>query len=149
MNEVNRKILKILQQNADTSLDEISEQVNLSRNACWRRIKQLEQDGVIVRRVTLLSPEKLNLHLKVFIQIKTAHHNTEWTQKFSQIAATFPEILGVYRTTGELDYLISAMVTDISHYDRLYKGLTSQLELTDISASFVMENIKDTTQLPI
>jgi Lrp/AsnC family transcriptional regulator len=149
MNSINRKILNILQKNADTSLDDISEQVNLSRNACWRRIKLMEEEGVILSKVALLNPEKLNLHLKVFIQIKTNNHNSQWMQKFAQTVAKFPEILGVYRTTGEIDYLISAMVTDISHYDRLYKSLTSQLALTDVSASFVMENIKNTTELPL
>ena len=82
MDKIDYKLLHILQHNADTSLDEISDKVSLSRNACWRRIKQLEQTGVIERRVALLNPAKLDLHLKVFIQIKTAHHNSEWTEKF-------------------------------------------------------------------
>jgi Lrp/AsnC family transcriptional regulator len=149
MDKIDYKLLHILQHNADTSLDEISDKVSLSRNACWRRIKQLEQTGVIERRVALLNPAKLDLHLKVFIQIKTAHHNSEWTEKFSQTVAAFPEILGVYRTSGELDYLISAVVKDMAHYDRLYKRLTGELTLTDVSASFVMESIKDTTELPV
>ena len=149
MDKIDHKLLHLLQRNSDTSLDEISESVNLSRNACWRRIKQLEQTGVIERRVALLNPAKLGLHLKVFIQIKTAHHNGQWTGKFSQTVAAFPEILGVYRTSGELDYLISAAVKDMAHYDRLYKRLTSELTLTNVSASFVMESIKDTTELPV
>jgi len=149
MDKIDYKLLNILQRNADTSLDEISDKVSLSRNACWRRIKQLEQTGVIERRVALLNPAKLDLHLKVFIQIKTAHHNTKWTQKFSQTVAAFPEILGVYRTSGELDYLINAVVRDMAHYDGLYKRLTSELTLTNVSASFVMESIKDTTELPL
>ena len=149
MDKIDFKLLHLLQRNSDMSLDEISESVNLSRNACWRRIKQLEQTGVIERRVALLNPAKLGLHLKVFIQIKTAHHNSQWTGKFSQTVAAFPEILGVYRTSGELDYLISAVVKDMAHYDRLYKRLTSELTLTNVSASFVMESIKDTTELPL
>ena len=149
MDKIDYKLLHILQRNVDTSLDAISESVSLSRNACWRRIKHLEQSGVIERRVALLNPAKLGLHLKVFIQIKTAHHNGEWTEKFSQTVAAFPEILGVYRTSGELDYLIIAVVKDMAHYDRLYKRLTSELTLTNVSASFVMESIKDTTELPV
>ena len=149
MDKTDYKILHILQRNAGTSLDEIGDKVSLSRNACWRRIKQLEQTGVIEKRVALLNSAKLDLNLKVFIQIKTAHHNIEWTQNFSQTVSAFPEILGVYRTSGELDYLINAVVKDMAHYDRLYKRLTSELTLTNVSASFVMESIKDTTELPL
>ena len=146
---LDRKILSELQRNADLSLEEIGALVNLSRNACWRRIRALEDRGVIKKRVALLDAEKLGLGLSVFIQIRTSHHVADWLGKFATATRLMPEILGAYRMTGDLDYLIHARVADMADYDRLYQRLISQIELSDVSASFVMEEIKETTQLPL
>lgn len=144
-----RKILGELQRNADLSLEELGARVNLSRNACWRRIRQLQAAGVIRKRVALLDGVKLGLGLTVFIQIRTASHAPDWLERFSDATRDFPEILGAYRMTGELDYLIRARVADMADYDRLYQKLIARVELSDVSASFVMEELKDTTELPL
>lgn len=144
-----RKILGELQRNADLSLEELGARVNLSRNACWRRIRQLQAAGVIRKRVALLDGVKLGLGLTVFIQIRTASHAPDWLERFSDATCDFPEILGAYRMTGELDYLIRARVADMADYDRLYQKLIARVELSDVSASFVMEELKDTTELPL
>ncbi len=149
MDELDRRLLRALQKDAGLSLDALSEQANLSRNACWRRIKALENSGVIRGRVTLLSPEHLGLSLTVFIQIRTNAHDAAWLAKLAKAARTMPEILGVYRMTGDLDYLIRARVADMAGYDRLYRDLIARVPLSDVSASFVMEEIKDTTELPV
>lgn len=131
------------------SLDTLSDEVGLSRNACWRRIKQLEESGIIRARVALLDPELLGLNLTVFIAIRAAQHSSDWAKTFSDVTRSFPEIQSVYRMTGELDYLIRARVRDMAAYDNLYKRLIEKVDLADVSASFVMEDIKDDTALPL
>ena len=93
--------------------------MHLSRNACWRRVKTLEDEGVIRARVALLDAAKLNLGLTAFIAVKTAQHDPKWLEKFAAAVKSFPEIVGVYRTTGDTDYLLQAVVSDIAGYDRL------------------------------
>ena len=149
IDEIDRRILKELQRDAGQSLDALGEAVNLSRNACWRRIRTLEAAGVITGRVTLLDANKLGLGLTVFMQIRTNAHAPDWLATFSKATHDMPEILGVYRMTGDLDYLIRARVADMAGYDRLYQSLIRKVPLSDVSASFVMEEIKETTQLPL
>jgi Lrp/AsnC family transcriptional regulator len=144
-----RRLLAELQRNASQSIEDLAGKVNLSRNACWRRVKMLEEDGVIVGRVALLSSEKLNLGLTAFIAVKTAQHDPKWLEKFASVLSDFPEIVGVYRTTGETDYLMQAVVPDMKGYDRLYKRIIARIPLSDVSSSFVMEKIKETTALPL
>jgi len=147
--EFDRAILGVLQQAGDTPLDRIAEQVNLSRNAVWRRIKLLEDAGVISRRVAILSPDALGLGLTVFLMIRTNDHRPDWLDRFARATRDMPEILGAYRMTGELDYLIRARVSDVKAYDALYQRLTRRVDLADVSASFVMEELKETTALPL
>ena len=149
IDETDLRLLRLLQQSADLSLDEISERVGLSRNACWRRIKAMEAAGVIEKRITLLNADKLGLSLMVFILVRTNEHSPEWLEKFRRATRSIPEIQSVYRMTGDLDYLISARVRDMADYDRIYQKLTEQVVLADVSASFVMEFIKDTQELPL
>tara|TARA_R110002049_G_scaffold23545_10_gene83618 strand:+ start:5877 stop:6335 length:459 start_codon:yes stop_codon:yes gene_type:complete len=147
--DIDRRILVELQRDAAQSLEALGECVNLSRNACWRRIKALEAAGVITGRVTLLDAAKLGLGLTVFMQIRTNAHAPDWLETFSRATKSMPEILGVYRMTGDLDYLIRAKVADMAGYDQLYQNLIRRVPLSDVSASFVMEEIKETTQLPL
>ncbi|MCG6904919.1 MAG: Lrp/AsnC family transcriptional regulator [Rhodobacter sp.] len=152
MNELDaldRKILAELQRDCEISLDALGEKIGLSRNACWRRVKTLKDTGVIRARVALLDPARLGLALTVFIQVRTGNHDPGWLVKFARATRAMPEILGAYRMTGDLDYLIRARVADVADYDRLYQRLIKQVPLSDVSASFVMEEIKDTTELPI
>ncbi|MBO6853218.1 MAG: Lrp/AsnC family transcriptional regulator [Marivivens sp.] len=149
IDHTDRRILHELQSDASLSLDEIGDRVGLSRNACWRRIKSLEDDGVIRSRVTLLDAEKLGLALTVIMLIRTRKHDPDWLTKFSKITKSMPEILGAYRMSGDLDYLVRARVADVPAYDQLYKRLIAKIDLSDVSASFVMEEIKETTALPV
>ncbi|MEE4187376.1 MAG: Lrp/AsnC family transcriptional regulator [Roseobacter sp.] len=149
IDETDRRLLTLLQQDASLSLDAIGTHVNLSRNACWRRIKALEDAGIIKARVALLDPAKLGMRLSVFMQIRTQEHSQEWLSRFRTATRALPEIQGVYRMTGDLDYLIRAQVTDMADYDRLYQALIARVPLSDVSASFVMEEIKETHALPL
>ena len=143
------KILRLIQSDAALPLDEIGHKVGLSRNAVWRRIKALEANGTITGRAALLDPAKLGLGLTVFMMIRTDRHAPDWLERFAKVTKGMPEILGAYRMTGELDYLIRARVADVKDYDRLYQAIVSRIELADVSASFVMEEIKETTVLPV
>jgi Lrp/AsnC family transcriptional regulator len=149
MDQRDRDILRELQRNATISIEDLAARVNLSRNACWRRVKQLEEQGVIRARVALLDPAKLNLGLTAFIAIRTSSHDQTWLDQFSAAVRDIPEITGVYRTTGETDYMLHAVVPDIAGYDRLYKRLIAKVPLTDVSSFFVMEKVKETTELPL
>lgn len=149
LDTVDRKILKHLQRDASLSLENLGEEVGLSRNACWRRVKTLEDSGVITGRVALVAPLAIDLGLMVFMQVRTNQHDPDWAVRFSQATRAIPGILSVYRMTGDLDYLIRARVADMADYDRLYQQLIKRLPLSDVSASFVMEEIKDGTALPV
>ena len=149
MDDKDRRILAQLQSDAGQSIEDLAAKVNLSRNACWRRIKVLEERGIIRARVALLDPEKLNLGLIAFIAIRTAQHDQAWLDRFSAAVRDIPEITGAFRTTGETDYVLKAAVPDIAGYDRLYKRLIAKVPLTDVSAFFVMEKVKETTALPL
>ncbi|WP_298677640.1 Lrp/AsnC family transcriptional regulator [uncultured Lentibacter sp.] len=147
--EIDRRILRQLQRDCDISLDTLSAQVGLSRNACWRRMRQMQDDGLIQKRVALLDAKALGLSLTVFIQIRAEKHTPDWSAAFARATRAIPEISGVYRMSGDLDYLIRAHVEDMAGYDRLYQKMISKISMADVSASFVMEDIKNTTELPL
>ncbi|KZY35883.1 transcriptional regulator [Roseovarius sp. HI0049] len=149
IDDIDRRILTELQRSADLPLDQLGERVGLSRNACWRRVKAMEAAGIIRHRVALLDAEKLGFGLTVFMQIKAATHDADWLERFARATKTMPEVQAVYRMTGELDYLIRARVADMKGYDRLYQRLVAKVPMGDVSASFVMEEIKETTELPL
>ena len=149
LDEIDRRILAELQRDATLSADQMSERINLSRNACWRRMRRLEDDGFITGRVALIDTEKLGLGLSVLILIRTSNHDRDWLARFHFAVATFPEITGAYRMSGDLDYVLRARVADVKAYDRLYQRLIAKVPLSDVSASFVMEEIKETTVVPV
>jgi Lrp/AsnC family transcriptional regulator len=146
---IDRRILTELQRDADIALESLGERVGLSRNACWRRVKALETRGVIRGRVALLNADALGLGLTVFMLIRTDRHEPGWLENFRKATIGMPEILSAYRMTGDLDYLIRARVADMAAYDALYQKLIRRVEMADVSASFVMEELKDTTELPV
>lgn len=149
MDKYDRLILQKLQIDASQSIEQLATDVNLSRNACWRRIKAMEGSGLIKQRVALLDADMAGLGLLVFVHIKTNEHSAKWLQKFSQIVKDTPEIIGAHRMSGELDYVLRVRVGSVKDYDVFYQNLTKRITVAQISASFVMENIKDTTELPI
>ncbi len=150
MDKTDRKILTLLQKDATLPLTEIAEQVNLSPTPCWKRIKRLESDGILTRRVALLDPAKVNLGVSVFVHIKTSGHNSSWLSDFAQTVASFPEVAELYRMSGEWDYLLRVVVSDIQAFDVFYKKLIDSVDgLSNVTSSFAMEQIKYTTALPL
>lgn len=142
-------ILGVLQADASLPVHEVGERVGLSANACWRRIRRLEDSGIIARRVALLDAEKLGLATTVFVAIKTNRHDPAWLEAFAKGIAAIPEIGECHRMAGDVDYLLKIVVRDIAHYDRIYRKLIAAVpDLADVSSSFSMEKMKATTALP-
>ena len=149
MDETDRRILAVLQKDATLSMDALAERVHLSRNACWRRIRQMEEAGVLKGRVALVDPQAVGLGLSVFVMIRTQRHDPDWLAQFQKVVREMPEIVGAHRMSGDLDYVLRVRVADVAGYDRFYQRLIAKVPLADISASFVMEDLKDTTELPV
>ena len=149
MDKIDKHILSLLQEDASRTVSEIAPLVGLSTTPCWRRIQQLERSGVIMRRVTLLNPTKLNVGVTVFMSIKTNEHSEAWFCSFATVVASIPQIVEFYRMSGDTDYLMRVVVPDIAAFDGVYKRLIRDVKLSDISSSFAMEQIKFTTALPL
>ncbi len=149
LDAIDRRILAILQVDANRSVADIADAVGLSTTPCWKRIKRLERDGVIERRVAILNRDRLGLGVTVIVAIKTARHSDAWLEDFSVGVSAIPEVVEFYRMSGEVDYLLKIVARDIADYDRIYRKLTKVADLHDVSSSFAMQKIKSTTALPL
>ena len=149
MDAIDKKILSCLQADANLPVGEIAERVGLSSTPCWRRIRNLEETGVIQSRVALLNPEKLNLGVTVFVGVKTSQHSYDWLERFAKAVAEIDEVVEFYRMSGDIDYMLRIVVPDIAGYDAVYKRLIQSADLSDVSSAFAMERIKFTTALPL
>ncbi len=150
LDPIDRQILHLIQRDASLSVQEIADQVGLSANPCWRRIKIMEASGLIERRVALVNAAKLGLGVTVFVTIRTDKHNPEWLASFAEGIAAIPEILECHRMSGDVDYLLKVVVADIAHYDRVYQALIAKVPgLSDVSSTFSMERLKAGTALPV
>jgi Lrp/AsnC family transcriptional regulator len=149
LNDIDKKILSVLQENADLPISELSKKVNLSATPCWARINKLYKQGFITKKVAVVDRLKLNLNVVAFVQVKTSNHNMEWARKFVKAINDMPEVIEFYRLSGSIDYLLKVLVPSIEKYDEFYKKLTDKVDLTDVSSSFSMEEIKQTSSLPL
>jgi Lrp/AsnC family transcriptional regulator len=149
MDKLDRKILELVQQNGELTAADLADRVGLSKAPCWRRIKKLQEDGVIKQTVALLDARALNVGTTVFVMLKTASHNQAWFDKFVNAVHDIPEVTEIHRMSGDVDYLMRIVVPDIDAYDVVYKRLISAVEFLDVSASFALETIKYTTALPL
>ena len=149
MDRLDRKILRLLQEDSTLAVADLAKKVGLSTTPCWRRIQKMEEDGVIRRRVALLDPVKINTKVTVFVSVRTNTHSIEWLRRFSEVVVEFPEVVEFYRMSGDVDYLLRVVVPDIAAYDAFYKRLIAKIEIRDVSSSFAMEQIKYTTALPL
>lgn len=149
MDSIDKAILARLQRNADTPVAEIAESVGLSPTPCWRRIKKLEESGAIRARVALADMAAVNLRLTAFVAVKTAQHNEAWLRSFAEKIRAIPEVVEVYRMSGEIDYLMKVVCPDMAQFDRIYKRLIAIADFSDIRSTFSMEELKYTTELPL
>lgn len=148
MDQIDCKILDLLQDDATLAIASIAEKVGLSGAPCWRRIKRLEDAGVIRKRVALVDRRKANVPMTVFVSIRTTRHTVEWVKEFRRMVLDIPEIMEVWRLTGETDYLLRVVVPDVDAYDAVYNRLINRLEFADVSAAIAMEEMKYTTAVP-
>ena len=146
---LDREILALLQEDAGLSVREIGKRIGLTPTPCWRRIQNLEAAGVIRGRVALMDPAALNVAVTVIVQIRTSNHSAAWLEGFQAALDNLPEIVEAYRTSGETDYLLKVVVPDIGAYDGFYKRLIEFVDLLDVRSTFVMEELKQTTALPL
>lgn len=149
MDQKDRQILRIIQDDAAISMSELSERCSMSKTAVWRRVRELEKSGVIKGRVSLLDHEAMGFGLTIFALVRTSQHSDEWFAKFSKAVLSIPEIQAFYRTSGDIDYLLRVVARDMRHYDEVYKQLIREVDFADVSSTFVMETFKSDTQLPI
>lgn len=149
MDKTDLKILAILQEDASLPVAEIASRVNLSQTPCWRRIQRLEADGVIARRVALLNPEAIGIGLSIFMEIETSDHSIEWLTRFAETVHAMPEVMDVYRTAGDVDYLLRVAVPSMADYDEFYLRLIAQVPLKNVTSRFAVERVKSTTAYPL
>lgn len=149
MDRLDRKILRLLQEDSTLAVADLAKKVGLSTTPCWRRIQKMEEDGVIKRRVAILDPEKVNTKVTVFVSIRTATHSIEWLRRFSEVVAEFPEVVEFYRMSGDVDYLLRVVVPDIAAYDAFLQADDRQDRDSRRFLRLAMEQIKYSTQLPL
>ena len=149
LDNVDRKLLALLQQDASLSVDALAESVHRSRNTCWRWIKSLEAEGVVQKRVAIIDPSAVGLGLQVFVLIRTNDHSATWLKALQKAVCEMPETISPQRMTGDLDYVLRVRVADVPAYDRFYQRLIDKVQIADVSASSVMDEVKETTALPI
>ncbi|MGI9311720.1 MAG: Lrp/AsnC family transcriptional regulator [bacterium] len=148
IDSIDRKILYHLQRDASMTIKQIANKVHLSPTPCWKRIQRMEEIGIIRARVALLDADLVDAGVTVFMSIRTMH-NAEWSAKFVREMKKIPEIVEIYRMSGEVDYLLRVAVADIAAYDRIYKTIVSRIALSDVTSMFALEKVKHTTALPV
>ena len=149
IDQIDAKILLELQRNAGLSQRDVAERVGLSQNACWRRLRALEDDGIIRGRTLLLDRAKLGLGLTVFVMIKTRHHSANWLRTFRTHVSSIPDIIDFFRIGGDYDYLLKIVTADMASYDAVYQRLIQKVELESVTSYFAMEAIEEQRPLPL
>ena len=149
MNEIDKKILSILQVNADIPIAELSKKVNLSATPCWARINKLYKQGYIKKKVVVVDRKKINLSVIAFVQVRTKQHSMIWTKKFIKAVSEMDEVVELYRLSGTVDYIFKVLVPSMEKYNEFYKKLTNNVDFFEVTTSFSMEEIKQTSNLPL
>jgi Lrp/AsnC family transcriptional regulator len=149
MDATDRKILHLLQEDADRPVAEIASAVGLSPTPCWRRIQKLRSAGVIQRTVALIDPKAVGLDLDVVVGIEARDHSPDWLQQFTTTVAPMPEVMAIYRMAGDIDYLLRVAVGDMAHFDDFYRRLIAAVPLKNVTSHFAMERVKFTTAYPV
>ena len=149
MDDIDRSLLEILQQNATLSIAQMADQVGLSATPCWKRIQKLEAAGVINRRVVIVDPDRVGVGLSVLVSIEAGEHTPEWLERFSLGVGALPEVMEAYRMAGDVDYMLRVAVADMAEYDAFYKKLIAIAPMKNVTSRFAMERLKHTTAYPL
>lgn len=149
MDEIDRKLLGLLQQDCTLSIAEMADRVGLSPTPCWKRIQKLEAAGVVLRRVALVDPARVGMGLTVFVAIEAGSHSPEWLERFAAAVEAMPEVLEFHRMAGDVDYMLRVVTADMAEYDAFYKRLIAVVPLKNVTSRFAMERIKSSTAVPL
>lgn len=149
MDEIDRKLLALLQEDATVPLAQLADQVGLSPTPVWKRIQKMEQAGVIIGRVALVAPDQVGVGLIVFVAIEAHEHSPDWLARFAQAITGMPEVMDAYRMAGEVDYMLRVAVADMAAFDTFYKRLIAAVPLKNVTSRFAMEPLKHTTAYPL
>jgi Lrp/AsnC family transcriptional regulator len=149
MDDIDRKLLHLLQEDATFSIAQLADLVGLSPTPCWKRIQKLEMRGVITRRVAVVDPDRVGAGLSVFVAVEAGEHTPEWLERFSSAVTAMPEVIEVYRMAGDVDYMLHIAVADTAEYDAFYKRLIAAAAMKNVTSRFAMERIKHTTAYPL
>ncbi|OCX67198.1 ArsR family transcriptional regulator [Thioclava sp. SK-1] len=149
IDELDRKILSQLQDDASQSLDEIARRVGSSKTPVWNRIRKLKDAGVIGRQTVILDPEALGLEACFFVLVRTSEHEADWQKTFLATLQARPEVLEAHRLAGDIDYILKVRVPNARAYDAFYQALISEVKIHNVTALLSMEEIKSTTLLPL
>ena len=143
-------ILKILQNDSSISMQDLGAQIGLSHTPCWRRVKKLEEHGVIIKQVALLNSKNLDLDVNVFVHVTLRQHHENALNRFEEAVSQLTEVVECYTVSGETDFLLRVVVKDVEAYEKLLKGTLLQLpEVGNLSSTFALRQVKYTTEIPI
>lgn len=142
MDRLDREILRLIGNDASLSLAQIAEQVGLTPTPCWKRIRRMEEAGIIVRRVAVIDPVKVGLPVSVFVEVEAADHSADWLHRFAGVVESMPEVVDAWRMSGNVDYLLHVVVADIAAYDGFYRRLIGAVPLRNVTSRFSMERLK-------
>ena len=149
MDEIDKKILGILQKNATTPLSEISKKIGISSTPCWNRIKKMEENKTIAAKVTIINKEKINLPVTVFLSVSIGNHQEAWLNKFNEIVMQYDQITEVYRLAGSMDYLLKIVAPSIQEYDKFQQKLINEFEFTHMTSNISLKVLKKNNYLPL
>lgn len=149
LDQIDRRILDIAQRNGALSQRDLAEQVGLSQNALWRRLKRLEEDGILLGTRRRISAERLGLDLTVFVMVRTRNHSDDWIESFRAHVARIPQVVEMHRIGGEWDYMLKVVTHGMAGYDRVYKRLTKGIELETVTGMFSMETMLEDRPLDV
>lgn len=149
IDDMDRKILVALQEDAGRSLDEIARAVGSSKTPVWNRIRKLREAGIIGQQTVLLDAEALGFEATFFVLIRTSEHEADWQHKFLAALKARPEVQEAHRLAGDIDYILKVRVRNARAYDQFYQALISEVRIYNVTALLSMEEIKSTVALPL
>lgn len=148
LDRLDREILRLLASDASLSLAEIADKIGLTPTPCWKRIRRMEEAGIINGRIAKIDPLKVGLPVSAFVAVETSDHSAGWLQRFADVVRDTPEIVDAWRMSGDVDYLLHVVVPDIAAYDAFYRKLIAAVPLRNVTSRFSMERLKE-APLPI
>ncbi len=149
IDDLDRKILRLLQHDALISLEEIARLTGSSKTPVWTRIKKMRENGVIRKTTVIVDPKKTGFDACFFVLVKTSEHDADWQARFLNSLNARPEVQEAHRLAGEIDYILKVRVADAVAYDKFYQSLIAEVKIFNVTALLSMEEIKSTTALPV